>query len=121
MSGFCDAEGCFSVIISKRSNLKWRVSVSFEINLHPKDINILYRLKDFFGVGNVTSRNKLAVYRVTTINDLLTVIIPHFSLYPLLSQKNSDFQLWASVEHLAGVTTFRRIWISFYFIQLRKY
>jgi hypothetical protein len=103
VTGFVDAEGCFSVIISKRSNLQWRVIVSFEINLHPKDINILYRIKEFFGVGNVTSRKKLAVYRVTAINDLLTVIIPHFTSYPLISQKNSDFQLWATVVNMMNM------------------
>jgi hypothetical protein len=112
VSGFSDAEGCFSVIISKRSNLKWRVIASYESSSLLKDIEILYRLKDFFGVGpdgavkphwpnrNVTSRNKLAVYRVTAINDLLTVIIPHFSSYPLFSQKNSDFQLWTNVIYM---------------------
>jgi hypothetical protein len=38
VTGFTDAEGFFSVILSKRSNLKWRIMVSFEINLHVKDI-----------------------------------------------------------------------------------
>ena len=39
ITGFCDAEGCFTVIVSKRGGtLNWRVIVSFEINLHIKDI-----------------------------------------------------------------------------------
>jgi hypothetical protein len=38
VTGFTDAEGCFSVILTKRPNLKWRIMVSFEINLHYKDI-----------------------------------------------------------------------------------
>lgn len=58
VTGFTDAEGCFSVIISKRSNLNWRVQVSFEINLHIKDIAILYLIKILFGVGSVSSRKK---------------------------------------------------------------
>lgn len=58
-------------------------------------------MQDFFGV--VTSREKLAVYRVTVINDLLTVIIPHFSSYPLISQKNSDFQLWVTVVNMISM------------------
>jgi hypothetical protein len=81
ITGFCDAEGCFTVIISKRSNtLNWRVSVSFEINLHIKDIEILHKIQEYFGVGSVTSRlnRNLCVYRVTKIEDLLNVIIPHF-------------------------------------------
>ena len=44
ITGFSDAEGCFSVILSKRSPLKWRIVVSFEINLHSKDIMILHKI-----------------------------------------------------------------------------
>jgi hypothetical protein len=35
ITGFTDAEGCFSVILTKRPNLKWRIMVSFEINPLP--------------------------------------------------------------------------------------
>jgi hypothetical protein len=90
-----DAKGCFTVIITKRSNYNWRVQVSFEINLHLKDIAILYRIQEFFGVGLVSSRitRSICVYRVTKIEDLINVVIPHFSSYSLLSQKHSDFIL----------------------------
>ena len=70
------AEGCFCVIISKVSALRWRIIVSFEINLHSKDIKILNQIKDYFGVGSVTSRPawNLCVYRVTKPEDLIKVI-----------------------------------------------
>lgn len=102
ITGFCDAEGCFSVIISRRSTLKWRVTVSFEINLHINDVAILYKIKEFFGVGLVSTLPKASkcVYRVTKIEDLINVIIPHFSLYPLITQKYSDFVLWSKVVKL---------------------
>lgn len=78
ITGFSDAEGCFTVIISKRSDLRWRIIVSFEINLHSKDILILNQIKDYFGVGSVTNRptRNLCVYRVTKPDDLIKVIIP---------------------------------------------
>ena len=102
ITGFCDAEGCFSVIISRRSAYNWRVTVSFEINLHIKDVAILYKIEKFFGVGSVTIRPKVSkcVYRVTKIEDLINVIIPHFTSYPLISQKCSDFLLWSKVATL---------------------
>ena len=73
VTGFTDAEGCFSVILTKRPNLKWRIMVSFEINLHLKDISILYSIRDFFGVGTVYSspNRSLCVYRVSKIDDLI--------------------------------------------------
>lgn len=102
VTGFTDAEGCFSVIISKRSNLNWRVQASFEINLHIKDIEILYLIKNFFGVGSINSRKKRCncVYRVTKIEDLIKVIITHFIKYPLLTQKYADFFIWSKVIKL---------------------
>ena len=76
VTGFTDAEGCFSVILSKRSALKWRIIVSFEINLHSKDILTLNKIKEFFGVGSVTTRDdrNLCVYRVNKLDDLVKVI-----------------------------------------------
>lgn len=102
VTGFCDAEGCFSISISQRRNLNWRVIASFDVNLHIKDVEILYILKQFFGVGNVTLRPKKSncVYRVTKIKDLISVIIPHFLKYSLITIKYSDFILWSKVVNL---------------------
>lgn len=105
VTGFTDAEGCFSVILTKRPNLKWRIMVSFEINLHYKDLSILYSIRDFFGVGTVYSspNRSLCVYRVSKIDDLINVIIPHFLNYPLLTHKYSDFVLWSKVVNIISV------------------
>ena len=79
--------------------------VSFEINLHLKDISILHSIRDFFGVGTVYSspNRSLCVYRVSKIDDLINVIIPHFLNYPLLTQKYSDFVLWSKVVNIISV------------------
>lgn len=94
-----DAEGCFSVIVEVLSPLKCKIRVSFEINLHDKDLAILYRIQSFFGVGKVYLRSErnLCVFRVTVPSDLLKVIIPHFLEYPLISKKGGDFILWSKV------------------------
>ena len=69
ISGFVDAEGCFSVIIEIPNINKWRVRTFFEINLHIKDVDILYQIQSFFGVGAVYLRvdRKICVYRVSNI------------------------------------------------------
>ncbi len=76
--------------------------VSYEINLHVKDIAILHSIRDFFGVGSVYSspNRSLCVYRVNHIDDLINVIIPHFEDNPLLTQKYSDFVLWSKVVNI---------------------
>ena len=102
LTGFTDAEGCFSIIIEIKSSLKWRVRTSFEINLHEKDINILRKIKSFFSVGSIYVRpnKKIVVYRVSKVNELNDVIIPHFYKYPLITKKIIDFYLWSKVIDL---------------------
>ena len=107
VTGFVDAEGCFSIIIEIPNSLKWKVRTSFEINLLTppgleKDKDILYKIKSFFGVGAIYHRpdRKKSVYRVTNVNYIKDVIIPHFSNYPLISKKIVDFLLWSEVIQL---------------------
>jgi len=83
------------VIIDTTNPDKGKVRISFEINLHEKDQDILYKIKSFFGVGNVYHRSdrKKSIFRVTNANYINNVIIPHFRNYPLISKKSSDFIL----------------------------
>lgn len=99
VTGFVDAEGCFCVIIEISKDLKRKVKVSFEINLHKKDTDILYKLQSFFGIGAVYTRQDKPIswYRVTNITYINNVIIPHFTKYPLISKKRGDFLLWSKV------------------------
>jgi LAGLIDADG endonuclease len=99
ITGFIDAEGCFSIIIEISDITKWRVRTSFEINLHIKDVGILYKIQSFFGVGAVYLRGykNISVYRVSNIEYLRDIIIPHFNKYPLITQKSIDFYLWSKV------------------------
>lgn len=75
----------------------WGVSPSFVIHLHAKDKDILYALKNYFGVGVVYENNngKSANYTVKKLKDIVNVIIPHFKSYPLQSEKFVDLQLWS--------------------------
>ena len=102
ITGFIDAEGCFSIIIEISDSLKWKVRASFEINLHEKDKEILYKIQAFFGIGAIYNRldRKISVYRVTNINYIKDIIIPHFINYPLISRKQRDFLLWSKVIEL---------------------
>lgn len=102
ITGFTDAEGCFSIIIEIPKSLKPKVRTSFEINLHEKDINILYDINDFLKVGSVyhTPSRSRCVYRVTKIEELINVIIPFFIRYPLCSKKRIDFILWSKVVYM---------------------
>lgn len=89
--------------------------MSFEINLHLKDIAILHQIKEFFGVGTVTFRADrfICVYCVTKIDELTNVIIKHFIKYPLLTLKYSDFILWSKVVKLMSTSQHLLVLILF--------
>lgn len=93
ITGFSDAECCFSIGITKNKNLinKWRIRANFSIILHKKDLLLLESLKSTLGVGKIyISGNNAIRYNVSNIPEL-KVIINHFDFYPLISQKLSDF------------------------------
>jgi len=85
----------FSLNIIKNPfyNLGWKLSLVFSIHLHSKDIDILYLIHKFFGVGNVNLYGNSAMFQVTKLGDLV-FIIDHFNLYPLKTQKYADFLLF---------------------------
>ena len=95
VTGFCDAESCLYLNISKNPLFKtgWRIRLVFSIHLHSLDINLLYKIQSFFGVGNVTLHGDSAVFSVTNV-EAIGLIIEHFKQYPLKTQKYADFLLF---------------------------
>lgn len=110
LTGFADAESCFTLSIFKDSSkaLGWRVRTLFTIELHEKDIALLELIRDFFGVGKIYSpRSTIKQFKVTTVKDL-QVILDHFNKFPLITKKRVDFELFkaavsliSSKEHLS--------------------
>lgn len=69
----------------------WRISLTFQIKLHVKDIALLNSIKNTLGVGTITLHtNDTANFNVYSINELQE-IIDHCVKYPLLTQKHYDF------------------------------
>lgn len=73
----------------------------FSIHLNVRDLELLKIFKNFFGVGNIQKNADGSItYSVTGINDLIGVIIPHFDKYPLLTNKQADFELFKLIGKL---------------------
>ena len=73
------------------------MSAIFSIDLHVKDLPLLYAIQNFFGgIGFIVMNKKrqTASFQVTKIRDIINVIIPHFIKYPLLTQKRVDFEFF---------------------------
>lgn len=94
VTGFCDRAASFGITISlRKSNNMWTVTPLFKIACSIQHLGTLELLKSFFGVGTIYVSKTSARYRVTKLSDLLTVIIPHFSAYPLISYKWVNYTL----------------------------
>lgn len=96
LTGFSDAESCFSIKIQPNAKLKtkWRVRPVFSITLHLKDLAILEDIQNTLGVGKISKSGKKAViYAVDSIKDI-PVIINHFDKYPLITAKLSDYLIF---------------------------
>jgi len=95
VTGFLDAESSFIVNVFKQNNQNWTAVARFKIKLHSIDLPLFYKIQSFFGgIGRITVDGKLVTFRVSKIDHIINVIIPHFDKYPLESAKSIDFQLW---------------------------
>jgi hypothetical protein len=102
VTGLCDGESYFNVSIGKNPKLKagWAVKLSFGINFHKKDQQLLEKIQAFFNVGVIMDRGKDVIkFTVTSLADL-EIIINHFDKYPLITQKGADYILFKQVVYL---------------------
>lgn len=104
-SGLFDAEGSFVVTILKNSRYKtgWNVQARIQIKMHEKDRVLIQSIQNFFGgIGYVSSHNNRGTveFRVSTLNDIINKIIPHFDNYPLITQKYSDYVIFKQIALL---------------------
>jgi len=96
VTGFVDAEGCFTVTIyeNNKSKKRWEIERRFQIKLHIRDKDLILQIKSFFNnVGRIWEGKNFIYFCVSKISDILSVIVPHFNKYPLITKKQKDFLL----------------------------
>lgn len=100
ITGFTDGEGSFGVKIykSKGYALGWRLQPFFQIKLNRRDLDVLYRIKEYFGgVGTISFEKNFAKFTIIKVSELIEKVIPHFETYPLLTKKYGDFELFRQI------------------------
>jgi hypothetical protein len=99
VTGFSDGESCFIISVQKNLKMKtgWEVRACFSLGLHPRDQRLIEQLQSFFGVGKVFLSKNAVAYKVSSLKEIEEVIIPHFNKYPLITQKQADFELFKVV------------------------
>ena len=63
-TGFSDGESSFTVRIfkSKTSKIGWTIQPVFQIGLHKKDLDLLIKIQEFLGVGEIYHKEESSNY-----------------------------------------------------------
>ena len=106
ISGYFDGEGCFSVALSPRSTLRvgWEVRPSVSVSQNADRSEVLEAIHGHFGCGSIRPDpgDATVKWESRSISDLVTAVLPHFRMYPLLSGKSRDFESLDTVCGLIG-------------------
>ena len=101
ISGYIDAEGCFTVSIAPRAKLLvgWEVRPSLSVSQNGDRAEVLQLVQDHFGCGSIRPdrSDKTLKWETRRLEDLLRRVIPHFVRYPLLSGKRIDFERFSVI------------------------
>ena len=100
--GFVDGEGCFHVAINKlpKMTLGWQVLPEFRVVQHQRDEQVLYKIKNYFGFGNVTiNHGDRKEFRVRGLKNLKE-IINFFKENPLNTSKQRNFQIFSKIVEM---------------------
>lgn len=107
VTGFTDAEGSFGIKARTRTGTgldkPFASSLEFKVTQNKPNEHVLFKLKEYFGVGNVVidnSSTNTIKYQVQRLQDIREVIVPHFDKYSLVTSKHLDFQDWKSVSEI---------------------
>ena len=110
LSGFVDGEGSFILQTQQRPG-GFSCHASLRIELRDDDSDIINLIKDFWQVGNIymrkgrkrldTTTKPNVQYVVSGWETLNTVIVPHFTKYPLRAKKKRDFEIWKDAVDFA--------------------
>jgi hypothetical protein len=107
LAGFIDGEGCFSVSVHPYPNLRqptrWLIAPCFQAYQHRDNVEILEAIQRFFGCGQIAAKgpnSSVMTYSAYRRVHLVSVIIPFFERYPLVSRKRIDFAKFSEVVRL---------------------
>lgn len=100
--GFTDGEGCFT--LSRNQNLeaprRYTTQCEFVITQSKEDLALLHALRTHFGCGTVQEGGEastVAYFRIRSVAQLATVVLPFFDQHPLRSRKQQEYLTFRKV------------------------
>lgn len=72
-----------------------QVRVIYSLGLNDRNLPLILKLQEFFvGIGRITSYDNVVQYRVSDLNDICKILIPHFDTYNLNGNKLYSYLIW---------------------------
>lgn len=89
LTGFTQADGGFIVVFRKRKDYKvgYQITPVFMLTQSNIESEIIMALQKHLNAGYIKFDRDNVILEVTSIQELLEVIIPHFDKYPLQGRK----------------------------------
>ena len=101
ISGYVDGEGCFTVSISPRPTLLvgWEVRPSLSVSQNGDRSEVLLEIQRYFGCGTLRPdrSDRTLKWEIRSLPLLLARVVPHFQMYPLISGKRNDYELFVDI------------------------
>ncbi len=128
LSGFADGEGCFSVGVTRRPDLRfgYQLVPEFRVSQNGERATVLELFQETLGCGSIRtndrsrSSDRTLVYVVRKRADLRRRVIPFFIENPLISEKRETFERFAEIvdrmetgEHLTRLGFERLVHLAF--------
>lgn len=104
-SGFVDGEGSFAISCSSQGIWRWL----FRIRVHLDDLPTLQYIQAVLGVGRINIDGSSCVYVVDSWDSIVSVIIPLFKKYSLITIKRLDFDDWVIAAQLSMQANTRKL------------
>lgn len=118
IAGFVDGEGYFGVNLCRNTTMRfgYQIQPEFVVTQSANSIKSLQFIKNYFGCGYIVLNKRkdnhrcdIAHYRVRSLRELKTIILPFFKRYSLKTAKKCDFHLFTKIvkkmskkEHLTN-------------------
>lgn len=102
LSGFTDAEGCFSTQITKRDSARTGFRISIRFTIAQRDNNSLLFIRQLFGFGSV-HEFKTDPGLFSYVNSSFTntsSLVKYFNLFPLKTKKQLAFVKWCHIREM---------------------
>ncbi len=105
LSGFADGEGSFSVGVTRRLDLTFEFQLvpEFRVSQNGERATVLSLYQSHLGCGSIRendhkrSSDQTLVYVVRRRQDLMERVIPFFRRNPLISEKQTTFEIFATI------------------------